>query len=52
MDKITTVPTEKILEELWADYVEKSKIAQVTLSLEDGLEARRSWVRFMGEYDE
>lgn len=47
MDKITTLPTEKTLEELWADYVEKSKIAQLSLLFEDGLEARRAWIQFM-----
>jgi len=52
MNKITQIPTEKTMEELWSDYVKKSKLAQDTLSLKDGLEARRSWIRFMGEFND
>lgn len=52
MNKITPIPTKKTEKELWSDFVKKSKIAQDTLSLKDGLEARRSWVRFMGEFND
>lgn len=52
MNKITPIPTKMTEEELWSDFVKKSKIAQDTLSLKDGLEARRSWIRFMGEFND
>jgi len=53
MNKITQIPTPKSTESaLWDDYVKKSKTAQKTLNLEDGLIARRAWVRFMEAFVE
>lgn len=50
MNKIIQIPPEKTSEELWNDFVNKSIIAQKSLNFEDGIEARRAWIRFMNIY--